>query len=73
MIAVRATNIVKVIKRGLKIVHFFMNGGGFASVSHKIIYFWVLVSLILKVIKATFNFSWVSKYSISKTNIDNEW
>jgi len=39
----------------------------------KIICFWVQVSLTSKVIKVTFNFSQVSKYSVSKMNTDNEW
>jgi hypothetical protein len=37
----------------------------------KVIYFRYLVSS--KVIKATFDFSQVLKYSVSKTNSDNEW
>jgi hypothetical protein len=37
------------------------------------IYFWYSVSLTLKVIKATFEFSHVSKYSVSKANSDNQW
>jgi hypothetical protein len=39
----------------------------------KIICFRVSVSLTSKVIKATFNFSRVSKYWVSKMNTDNEW
>jgi len=39
----------------------------------KINCFRVSVSLTSKVIKATLNFSWVSKYLVSKMNIDNEW
>jgi hypothetical protein len=36
-------------------------------------YFQVSVLSVSKVIKATFNFSWVLKYSVGKMNIDNEW
>jgi hypothetical protein len=36
-------------------------------------YFWDSVLLTSKVIKATFDFSRDSKYSVSKTNTDNEW
>ncbi len=39
----------------------------------KIFCIWDLVSLTLKGIKATFDFSRVSKYLVSKTNTDNEW
>ena len=38
----------------------------------KITCFWVLVLITLKVIEATFDFSLVLKYWVSKTNIDNE-